>query len=68
MIPFSKLFDHYIQIQKLQAVGGLRKELTPEICVYMYIMHYEPEYNHLEAILMAAKVKRQVKQYNQIPF
>ena len=55
-------------MQKLQAVGGLRKELTPEICVYMYIMHYEPTYNPAKAILMAAKVKRQVKQYNHIPF
>ncbi len=68
MITFPKLFDHYIQMQKLQAVGGLRKELTPEICVYMYIMHYDPNYNPATAILMASKVKYQVQQINQIPF
>ena len=68
MITFPKLVDHYIQIKRVQDVGGLRKELTPETCVYMYILHYDPKYNHLEAIALAAKVKYAVQQINQIPF
>ena len=68
MITFPQLVDHYIQMKKAQIAGGLRKELTPEICVYMYILHYDPTYNPIAAILMAAKVKYQVEQINQIPF
>ena len=55
-------------MKKVQEAGGLRKELTPEICVYMHIMYYDPTYNKLNAIHLASKVKYQVEQINQIPF
>jgi len=68
MIDFKSLVVHYMQMEKVEAAGGLRKELTPEICVIMKIQFEYQDINIIEAIKIANKVKEQVKQIHDIPF
>ena len=67
-IEFEKLVDHYMQMEKVQEAGGLRKELTPEICVIMMIHFYNDDFDPIQSMIIAQKVKYQVKQIHSIPF
>lgn len=55
-------------MERVEMAGGLRKELTPEICVQMHIIHTNPDANILEAIEIASRVKYLCKEMNNIPW
>jgi len=68
MIEYKKLIDHYMVMERLKKSGGLRKELTPEKCVQMYIQHYNPDINILQSLEIANKIKLLVKEIHNIPW
>lgn len=65
---FKKLIQHYENMTRLQKAGGLRKELTPETCVQMYIQHYYENIDILETIEISNKVKYLFNEIQNIPF
>jgi len=67
MINYKKLIKHYIMIKRVQQAGGLRKELTPEICVIIHINHNNLT-NPLNAAIVASKVKYLAEEILSIPF
>ena len=67
-IDFSKLIQHYEQMEKLQKAGGLRKELNPEICVQMHIEFNYPHVSIFQRMTIAHKVKYLYNQIQNIPF
>lgn len=67
-INFSKCINHFLQMRDVQKSGGLRKELTPEICVSMHILFNYENITHLEAIVLANYIKGIVKELDNIPF
>lgn len=67
MINYKKLINHYIMIKRVQQAGGLRKELTPEICVIMHI-NANNLTNPLNATIVASKVKYLAEEILSIPF
>ncbi len=64
----SYLIDHYLMMKKVHQAGGLRKELTPEICVFMHIKFVDPDFNSLEAMTLAHKAKYLAEEILKIPF
>ena len=68
MIDYKKLIQHYENIQRLENAGGLRKDLNPEKCVQMYIHHYYPQINILEAMTISNKIKYLSNEINNIPW
>ncbi len=64
---FSSLIEHYLMMKRVQQAGGLRKELTPEMCVIMHITFHNIT-NPLDAVILAAKVKYNAEQILSIPF
>jgi hypothetical protein len=65
---YKLLLRHYENILRLQEAGGLRKELTPEICIQMYINHYYPDINPLQSIVISSDIKYLYNQIQSIPF
>mgnify|MGYP001193479427 FL=1 len=55
-------------MKKGHRAGGLRKELTPEICVFMHIKFVDPDFNSLEAMTLAHKAKYLAEEILKIPF
>jgi len=55
-------------MRRVFEAGGLRKELNPEICVSMFILHYYEDITPLEASIMANDIKNIVIEIDSIPF
>tara|TARA_B100000900_G_C20243930_1_gene579114 strand:+ start:22 stop:243 length:222 start_codon:yes stop_codon:yes gene_type:complete len=64
----SYLIGHYLMMKKVHQAGGLRKELTPEICVFMHIKFVDPNFNSLEAMMLANRAKYLGEEILKIPF
>lgn len=68
MMDFKTLVDHYIMMERVDLAGGLRKELTAEICVFMHIKWIDPTYDPIKAMMLAQRVKLAVIEIRSIPF
>lgn len=67
-IDISKCVNHYFNMRRVFQSGGLRKELTPETCVMMYILFYWRDTSPLKASIMANQIKNIVIEIDSIPF
>jgi hypothetical protein len=67
-INLSKCIEHFFMMRRVQKAGGLRKELTPEICVSMHILFNYENITHLEAVVLASHIKGIVRELDNIPF
>jgi len=65
---YKLLLRHYENMLRLQKAGGMRKELTPETCVQMYINHYYTDINPLQSILISSEIKYIYNEIQSIPF
>ena len=57
----EELIKHYVMMERVQKAGGLRKELTPEICVIMHL-EYHTNMNILQCCILANNIKNKIKQ------